>query len=244
VSQAIKASPDAFSSSLLVDALCYSVWVLVLFASVPLQRIFNKATKATAMADNITKTHGNNSNNSEQKPLDIGLILLWLGIALMVGNVSGWLSEFMPKTDILSSTAWTLLIVTVIGILASYTPLRKLSGSMPIASALLAIVVATIASKASFSGMAAAPLFVLTGLMILLLHGILLTIAARIFHFDLSLCGIASLSCVGGVATAPLLAAAYSPVLAPVGVLLAMLGYAIGNVGGLLLATILKSMGA
>lgn len=244
VSQAIQTSPDAFSSALLVDALCYSVWVLVLFASVPLQRVFNKATKATAMADNIAKTQVINSSESEKKPLDIGLILLWLGIALMVGNVSSLLSEFMPETDVLSSSAWTLLIVTVIGILASYTPLRKLSGSMTIASALLAIVVATIASKASFTGMAAAPLFVLAGFMILILHGLLLTLAARVFHFDLSLCGISSLACVGGVATAPLLAAAYSPALAPVGILLAMLGYAVGNGGGLLLASILKTIGA
>jgi uncharacterized membrane protein len=244
VSQALQISPDAFSSALLVDALCYSVWVLVLFASVPLQRAFNKSTKALVMADQIAKTHIANTNQElEKKPLDIGLILLWLGIALLVGNVSSVLSEFMPKTDVLSSSAWTLLIVTVIGILASYTPLRKLSGSMTIASALLAIVVATIASKASFSGMAAAPLFILAGFMILAIHGLLLTLAARLFHFDLALCGISSLACVGGVATTPLLAAAYSPALAPVGILLAMFGYALGNGAGLIMASVLKSIG-
>ena len=71
-----------------------------------------------------------------------------------------------------------------------------------------------------------------------------MTLAAKLFRFDLALCGISSLACVGGVATTPLLAAAYSPVLAPIGVLLAMLGYALGTGGGLLLATIFRSMGA
>ena len=102
---------------------------------------------------------------------------------------------------------------------------------------------ATIASKASFTGLSTAPLFVLTGLMVLVMHGILMIIAARIFRFDLALCGISSLACVGGVASAPLLAVAYSPVLAPVGVLLAMLGYLLGTGGGLLLASILKPIG-
>ena len=76
------------------------------------------------------------------------------------------------------------------------------------------------------------------------LHGILMVLAARLFRFDLALCGIASLANVGGVASAPLLAAAYAPVLAPLGVLLAMLGYLLGTGGGLLLASIFRSMGA
>ncbi len=245
VSQALQASPNALSNALLVDALCYSVWVLVLFASVPLQLRFNRFSKAPAMADQITARFAKDTTvRPEEKPMDIGLALLWLGVALAVGNSASAIAELLPKSEVLTSASWSLLLATLFGIAASYTPLRQLSGSMTLASSLLAVVVATIASKASFSGISSAPWFLLAGMMILVLHGMLMILAAKLFRFDLSLCGIASLSCVGGVATAPLLAAAYSPVLAPVGILLAMLGYALGTGGGLLLAGLLKPFGA
>lgn len=244
VSQALDASPNALSNALLVDALCYSMWVLVLFASVPLQYKFNQSSKSVSMAEQIVARHTKNtSDESTPKSMDIGLSLLLLGAALLIGNVSSELAAYMPKSEVLTASSWTLLLATLFGLLASYTPLRKLSGTMTLASALLAVVVATIASKANFSGMSSAPLFLVSGLMILILHGFMMILAARLFRFDLALCGISSLACVGGVATTPLLAAAYSPVLAPVGVLLAMLGYALGTGGGLLIASILKPIG-
>ena len=70
----------------------------------------------------------------------------------------------------------------------------------------------------------------------------LLVLAARLFRFDLYLCGISSLAHIGGVAAAPVLAASYAPVLVPVGVLLALLGYILGTGYGLLMATVLSSL--
>jgi uncharacterized membrane protein len=242
VSQAVEASPGALSNALLVDSLCYSVWVLVLFSSVPLQKTLNGRLKADAMADTLalntpTETKANDT-------LDTGLCLLWLGFALLMGRASAWLAGMMPASEMLSTGSWTLLIATVLGLLASFTPLRKITGSMTLSSALLAIVVATIASQGSFSGLNSAPLFIIGGFLVLLLHGLMMLLCARLLRFDLALCGISSLSCVGGVASTPLLAAAYSPVLAPVGVLLAMLGYLLGTGGGIAMAGLLKQLGA
>ena len=244
VSQALNSSPNALSNALLTDTLCYSVWVLALFASVPLQVAFNRRAKAVDMAA-VIATRGKQAPEDLSAPagMDIGLILLWLGVAMAAGNASSTIATWMPTSEILSTSSWTLLLATAFGLLASFTPMRRLAGSMAIASALLAVVVATIASKADFSGLTSAPWFVLSGFMILGLHGLMMLVAARLFRFDLALCGISSLACVGGVATTPLLAAAYSPVLAPVGVLLAMLGYALGTGGGLLLASIFRSTG-
>ena len=241
VSQALQASPNALSNALLTDALCYSVWVLVLFSSVPLQARLNAKKKAVALADCIQAKQ--QAEPADKPPMDIGMTLLWLGLGLLAGKSANLLAAQMPETQMLTTSSWTMLLATLLGLVASYTPLRKLPGSMTMSSALLAIIVATIASQASFSGIATAPLFVLTGLLVLSIHGALMLLAARIFHFDLALCGIASLANVGGVASAPLLAAAYSPALAPVGVLLAMLGYILGTGGGLIIANILKTIG-
>lgn len=240
VSQSLSASPDAVANALLTDALCYSVWVLVLFSSVPLQSRFNRWVGVTAIAERMAPTE----NRLSADGLDTGSVLLWLGIGLLVGKASNGLAALLPESDVLSASSWTMLLATGFGLLASLTPLRRVAGSMPISSALLAVVVAALASSATFSGLTSAPLFILSGFMVLALHGLMMIMAARLFRFDLALCGIASLANVGGVASAPLLAAAYSPVLAPLGVLLAMLGYLLGTGGGLLLASVFRSMGS
>jgi uncharacterized membrane protein len=238
VSQALSASPDAVANALLTDALCYSVWVLLLFASVPLQSRFNRWVGVSAVSNQLRSSVPGQSSNG----LDTGSILLWMGLGLLAGKAANAVATQLPESDILSESSWTMLLATGFGLLASLSPLRHVPGSMPISSALLAIIVAALASGATFSGLASAPLFILAGFMVLTLHGLLMIAAARIFKFDLALCGIASLANVGGVASAPLLAAAYSPLLAPLGVLLAMLGYLLGTGAGLLLASIFRTI--
>ena len=241
VSQAINSSPNALANALLIDSLCYSFWVLVLFASVPLQAAANARLRARPLAEAIAAP-ASDAQASGTRP-DMGSLLLWLGTALLLGQAAQILAGATPATAIFGKASWTMLWATAIGLSASFTPLRRLPGSMPMASALLAVIVAAIASQADFRNLGSAPLFLLTGLLVLLLHGIILLACARLLRFDLALCGISSLACVGGVASTPLLAAAYAPVLAPVGVLLAMLGYVLGTGGGILLSALLQSIG-
>ena len=76
--------------------------------------------------------------------------------------------------------------------------------------------------------------------MILAIHGIIMVILAKIFKLDMFTCGVASLANIGGSASAPILAGAYSGSLVPVGVLMALMGYVIGTGGGILVAKIMS----
>lgn len=76
--------------------------------------------------------------------------------------------------------------------------------------------------------------------MVLAIHGIILVIIAKIFKLDMFTCGVASLANIGGSASAPILAGAYSGALVPVGVLMALMGYVIGTGGGILVAHIMS----
>ncbi|WP_264291999.1 DUF819 family protein [Anaerosalibacter bizertensis] len=87
---------------------------------------------------------------------------------------------------------------------------------------------------------AQAPLYIISGFVILGIHALILFLAAKLFKLDLFTCGVASLANVGGVASAPILAAAYSEALIPIGVLMALMGYVIGTGGGLLVGKILS----
>ena len=118
----------------------------------------------------------------------------------------------------------------------------RFPGASAISGALLVFIVAVLASQSNFEGIGQAPLYLLCGLTILAIHGGLLVLAARVFHFDLHLCGIASLANIGGVASAPILAASYSRALVPVGILLALLGYVIGTGLGIVMASVLSTL--
>jgi uncharacterized membrane protein len=236
VKQAIGMSDHYLAMSLLTDALCYSMWVVVLFSVARLAVGFNRWTRAKSSGDMEvaeTPTTG---------PTTYDSVLLWLGMALGVAALSSWLSTSLPVGAMVSDTTWTILIATAAGLVVAHTPLARFPGAATISSAMLISVVAVLASQSNFSGIAAAPLYLLCGVTIIAIHAVLLIGFAKLFRFDLYLCGISSLALIGGVAATPVLAASYSRSLVPVGVLLALLGYILGTGFGLVVATTMSAL--
>lgn len=146
------------------------------------------------------------------------------------------LNGAMPFLD---KATWTVLLITLSGLIGAVTPVGRMAGSTELSNLLLYSVVALLASRASFLELTDAPAWILAGFMILAIHGIILVLLAKIFHLDMFTCGVASLANIGGSASAPILAGAYSGALVPVGVLMALMGYVIGTAGGLITANIM-----
>ena len=235
VKQAIGMPDSLLAMSLLTDALCYSLWVALLFSIARLAPAFNRWTRAPERVHTVVES------TSTETPTSDG-VMLWLGLAVFAGVVSSWLGAQLPVSTMISATTWTILLATAIGLIAGQTPLARFPGASAISGALLVFIVAVLASQSNFEGIGQAPLYLLCGLTILAIHGGLLVLAARVFHFDLHLCGIASLANIGGVASAPILAASYSRALVPVGILLALLGYVIGTGLGIVMASVLSTL--
>jgi uncharacterized membrane protein len=236
VKQVIGLSESSLPSVLLADALCYSLWVLILLSTGGFAPAFNRWTRADA------RPVPQLSSPAATGPADPGGILVWLGIALAVGSSAAVVANSMPESTLLTKTSWTVLIATLAGLSVARTPLARIPGAGALAHALLALLVAVLASQSNFHGMTTAPLFILVGLCILVIHVALLALAARLFRFDLHLCGISSLAQIGGVASAPVLAATYAPLLVPIAVLLTTLGLVVGTVIGLFMAGILSAL--
>jgi uncharacterized membrane protein len=212
------------------------MWVVVLFGLGRVATQFNRWTRATSSADMVveeTRSHGPTTSDN---------VLLWLGMALLVGALSAWLAGRLPVSDMVSPTTWTIMLATAFGLVAAHTPLARFAGASTISSAMLISVVAILASQSNFEGIGSAPIYLVCGVCIIAIHAALLALAARVFHFDLYLCGISSLACIGGVAATPILAASYSRSLVPVGILLALLGYILGTAFGLLVASVMSSL--
>ncbi len=234
--------PDAsMGYTLLMDSIDYAIWVVLLLAFVPLAPQFNKWTKSnTQLIDDISAKIEAKSQNSDASMTTSSLLFL-IGLGLAASAVAQYLAGFLPVTEFFSKTTWTVLIVTIFGAGGAMTKLGRIAGSSELGNILLYGIIALIASRANFAELGQAPIFIAAGFMILIIHGIIMLIAAKLFKLDLFSCGVASLANIGGVASAPILAAAYSRALIPIGVLMAMLGYIIGTGGGLLIGKILSS---
>lgn len=237
--QTALAVPDAdLGYALLVDSIDYSLWLMLLLALVPFAASFNAWTRA----DTVSLDRDIDAPEAQGQLREPQLLLLF-GIGLMGAIGADQIGQWLGSEGFFSVSVVRILAVTAMGLLLAYTPLARLGGSETLANALLYVMVATIASRTSFADLASAPLYLLAGLVILLVHASFMLVAARLLRLDLFTCGIASLANIGGVASAPILAAAYSRQLVPVGVLMALLGYVVGTAGGLLVGRMLMWLG-
>jgi uncharacterized membrane protein len=240
VQEALAVSSAEMGYALLMDSINYAIWVMLLLALIPFAPIFNNWTNSdTALLDQI----GANLNATEKmKKKTIGFfnLIVLIGTGLLVSALSIYLAGKLPATDFITSAAWTVIIVTLAGIVSAMTPLSRIPGSAQLSNVALYILVGLIGSRANFSELTQAPLYITSGFVIIGIHAVILILVAKLFKLDLFTCAVASLANIGGVASAPILAAAYSQALIPIGVLMAMMGYVFGTGAGLLVGKILS----
>lgn len=232
--------PDAaLGYTLLIDSIDYAIWVMILLALVPFAKKFNHWSKAdTSVIDEV----GERLALREEKRSTMTLLSVFvlLGSSLVVSLLAQFLATYLPTTSFLTSTTWVVIIATITGILSAMTPLAKISGGTQIGSMILYLIVALIASRANFAELTEAPLYIIAGFMIIIIHVLIMLLFAKLFRLDLFSLGVASLANIGGVASAPILASAYSKALIPIGVLMAMMGYIVGTFGGLMVGKVLE----
>ena len=141
-----------------------------------------------------------------------------------------------------SSFLWLVVFATVIGVVLSFTKLRNYegAGASKVGSVFLYVLVAAIGSHMDLSRIADNPGLFGVGIIWMIIHVLILLIMAKIIKAPYFFVAVGSQANVGGAASAPVVASAFSPVLAPVGVLLAVLGYAIGTFGAYLCGLIMQ----
>ena len=231
VGSALGVSQEAFGYALIVDSVNYTLWVMLLLFLVPFAKVFNHFTKSDEMVSSLGEIGC---------ACNMGAKRYWLLIFLAV--VVSLLSQLLATyVEFLNKTTTIVLLSSLFGIFGSFTKLRYINGSNEVATTMLYIIIALIGSKAVFESFGAVGFYVLAGFIILVIHAVLMVIGAKIFRLDLFSISVASLSNIGGVASAPILAATYNKSLVSVGVLMAIMGYLIGTFGGLAVGNILLS---
>lgn len=233
---------NIFGYVVMMDTINYAVWVMFMFWLVPFAGAFNRWTKADTsfMENNLEETAA--SQQTDQGP-QFKHIMYLLGIGLFVSALSTFLGDRLPEIgDVFNATTWTIMIASVIGLVLGQTPVSRIPGALDVSNVMLYIIVALIASQSDFSQIAQAPIYLVSGFLIMLFHLIIMLLLAKLFKYDLFTLGIASLANIGGMASAPMLAAAYNRTLIPVGVIMALIGSFLGTYFGLLVGKILGIM--
>lgn len=171
--------------------------------------------------------------------LSIGFLGSWIGF-----RAQGWLPDigFEKAKPIISGSTWVYVVVTTIGLLLSFTRVRNLegAGASKVGSVMLYLLVACIGASANFSTIRESPELILMGFVWMAVHISVLLFVGWLIKAPIFLIAIGSQANIGGAASAPIVASAFHPSLAQVGVLLAVAGYVLGTYCGLMCMQLLR----
>jgi uncharacterized membrane protein len=230
-------SSELFGLAVIADNAVYIVWLPILLASRNFAEKFNAWARVPddriAAMDQAAEIHVQDEH-APTMPEYVFLAAIvvgvsWIGIALAPG-ISQWIgATIKPLAPVFGESTTRILMVTTIALLLSATPVSKLPNSTAMGTALVYIFVAGIGARAEVAGLAQAPAFVLGAFIWIFIHGAFCLAGAWIFRVDVHSVAIASAANIGAAASAPIVAAHHKPSLVPVSVLMALLGYAMGN---------------
>lgn len=237
VKEAIGTPEQVFLPMVVVDTVVPYVWMGILVGLAGMQHLFDKWNRSdcTIIDELVCKS------SSMQLPKDQGLrfqtTLLIAAVGVLGVMVSRFVARLLPEIkDIVSFNAWTIIVISALGVLLSLTAARKLekSGASKIGYFILYFVLASIGARAGVVNVGPVLVLIIAGFLIVFFHASVLFLTARIIRAPLFLAAVASQANIGGVASAPIIATIYRPGLASIGLLLAVCGNITGTYLGII----------
>lgn len=235
-------SDSLFSAMITLDVIVAYVWMAILLYGAGKAPAIDKLLKADASAIDELKTKMESFQQSIRRiPTTTDLILICgVGVGAMglahfgADIIAPFIATHAPQLERFSLTSpffWLIVITTTIGMVLATTKVRKLegAGASNIGTLLLYLLIATLGMKMDITGLFKTPGLILVCAVWMLFHIIIMLVVAKLIKAPFFFVAVGSQANIGGPASAPVVASAFSPALAPVGVLLAVLGYAIGT---------------
>ncbi len=235
VKEALAVPDKVFAPMVIVDTVVPYMWMGMLIACVGAQHIFDRWNRSDrTVLDELARRAKVDAVRVRWTFGGVSALLMFAAVgSLLAKDVA---SRLPVVKDVVSPYAWTIILVSLLGLLLSLTPVRRMeeAGASKLGYWILYFVLTAIGAKASISNISAAFVLIAAGCVIIAVHAIFLLAGARLLRAPLFLVAAASQANVGGVASAPVVAAVYEPGLASVGLLLAILGNIVGTYLGIL----------
>lgn len=246
-------SSKLYSIMITVDVIVAEIWMAFLLFGVAKSDKIDRFFKADNSAIETLKKKMDDFQNQSARTSSFYDLMVILGLAfgvtglahLMGGSFSNWIGLHAPilaKFSLTSSFFWLIVLATTFGLALSFTKARNFegAGASKIGSVFIYILVATIGMKMNILEIFDNPWLFVLGIIWMAVHVILLVIVAKLIRAPYFFLAVGSKANIGGAASAPVVAAAFHPSLAPVGVLLAVLGYALGTYGAWMCGLLLQ----
>ena len=251
-------NPQKYGAMVLVDIVVANIWMAMILFGIGKRDSINKWLKADTTAIEGLKQKVSSFTKSSAKIPSLTDMMIVLSLAFGTVGISHFgaeqISDFLisnfdaiaDKSSGLSSFGskffWMISIATFVGIGLSFTKVRNYegAGASKIGSVFIYILVATIGMKMDLGSILDEPKLMLIGLIWMAIHAILLIIVAKIIKAPYFFLAVGSQANVGGAASAPIVASAFHPSLATVGVLLAVFGYVVGTYGAMICTYIME----
>ena len=241
-----------FSVMVTIDIVVANIWmaVLLFFAARSTQIDSWNGADTGAITD-LQNTVEAFHKKHDRKP-ELSDLMLIVAIAFGVVGLSHFGADYlsaaiskmegMKNSNLSSHFFWLVVLATTGGLSLSFTRARKFEavGASKVGSVFIYILVATIGLKMDVMAIGDTPAMFIVGGIWMLVHASLLLIVAKLIKAPIFFMAVGSQANVGGAASAPVVASAFHPSLAPVGVLLAVLGYALGTYAALLTGTLMQ----
>ncbi len=249
-------SQNLFGTMVVVDVVVANIWMAILLYGAGMRTRINKFLKAdTGAIEDLVQRVRTFRAGVERIPNITDtfkmLALAFGGVALSHWGAELITSGLAPYKEQLAAIRlesintpffWIVVISTSIGLAASFTRARNLEGvgASRWGSVFIYILVATIGMQMDLGAVFKNLGLFAIGFVWMLTHVAVLLLVAKIIRAPLFFVAVGSQANVGGAASAPIVASAFDTALAPVGVLLAVLGYALGTYGALICAFLME----
>lgn len=247
---------NLFGTMLVVDIVVANIWMgFLLYGANISDRIDKYLNADNSSIEELKKKVADYRSSIERIP-DLTAVMVMMAVAFGGVAISHWFADIITPLmeskkeslmslgldSLMSSFFWLVVIATTIGLLLSLTPAKKLEGvgASRWGSVFIYILVATIGMKMNLGEVFQNLHLFLIGIIWMAVHVTVLLITAKIIKAPFFFVAVGSQANVGGAASAPVVASAFSPALAPVGVLMAVLGYALGTYGALICAQLMR----
>jgi len=240
VGESVGISDSVYSMMIVIDVLLANIWLAVLlFFAANEQRLDNRINADRSTLDTVRKKIESFDKKvvrvSSLEDLFLILALAFGGTVLATYAADYLAVRFQEQAPGLNKFAWTVIITTALGLSASFTRLRNLdgAGASKLGTVFLYLLVASIGAKASFEKVFDAPVLLLVCTFWIIIHAATLLLLRRWLRAPIFFLAVGSQANIGGAASAPIVASAFHPSLAPVGALLGVAGYVVGTYAGL-----------
>jgi uncharacterized membrane protein len=243
---------NVFGVMVAVDVLFSYLWMAVLLWMAANHERIDRSLHADTTAIAALSDKMERLRLQHERIPSLADLMIMLGLAFGATGLSHALAaplanafagvEWAERLSLASEFFWVVVLATTFGLLLSFTRARQLegAGASRLGTVFLYVLIATVGMQMNLRAVLTAPVLFGIGLTWIAFHAIAMLVVARLIRAPTFFLAVGSQANIGGAASAPVVAAAFHPSLAPVGVLLAVLGYALGTYGGWLCGQLMR----